>query len=78
MAYENIIFETDENVAIIKFNRPKALNAVNTDVLAELADALDKVGNDTDIRALVLSGASSTGRRTSSGRTVTERSTRSR
>jgi len=56
MAYENIIFETDENVAIIKFNRPKALNAVNTDVLAELADGLDKIGNDTDIRALVLSG----------------------
>lgn len=56
MSYENIIFETDESVAIIKFNRPKALNAVNTDVLAELADALNKIGNDTDIRALVLSG----------------------
>jgi len=33
MAYETIIFEVDGNVAIIKFNRPKALNAINSDVL---------------------------------------------
>ena len=29
MAYENIIFERDGDVAVIKFNRPKALNAIN-------------------------------------------------
>ena len=56
MSYENIIFETDENVVVIKFNRPRALNAVNTDVLMELADALEKIENDPDIGALVLTG----------------------
>ena len=56
MSYENIIFEIDENVAIIKFNRPKALNAINTDVLTELNDAMDKIENDNNIRALILTG----------------------
>jgi enoyl-CoA hydratase len=56
MSYENIIFETDENVAIIKFNRPKSLNAVNTEVLAELADALIKIEHDSNIGALILTG----------------------
>jgi len=56
MPYENIIFEIHEHVAVIKFNRPKALNAVNTDVLKELADALDKVEHNADIGALVLTG----------------------
>ena len=56
MSYENIIFETDENVAIIKFNRPKSLNAVNTEVLAELADALNNIEHDSNIGALILTG----------------------
>ena len=56
MSYENIIFETDENVAVIKFNRPKSLNAVNTEVLAELADALNKIEHDSNIGALILTG----------------------
>ena len=56
MSYENIIFETDENVAIIKFNRPKSLNAVNTEVLAELADALNTIEHDSNIGALILTG----------------------
>ncbi len=56
MAYENIIFEKEGNVAVIKFNRPKALNAINPDVLAELTDALDKIEANTSLKALVLTG----------------------
>jgi len=56
MSYENIIFDTDGDVAIIKFNRPKSLNAVNTEVLAELADALNKIEHDSNIGALILTG----------------------
>ena len=56
MSYENIIFEIDEKVAVIKFNRPKSLNAINTDVLAELSDALSKIEHDGEIGALLLTG----------------------
>lgn len=56
MSYKNIIFEAEGNVAVIKFNRPKALNAINPDVLTELNDALDKIEADTSIKVLVLTG----------------------
>jgi len=56
MAYENIIFEKDGNVAVIKFNRPKALNAINPDVLVEVNDALDSIESDPDTKVLILTG----------------------
>lgn len=56
MAYENIIFEKDGNIGIIRFNRPKALNAINTDVVKELGAALDEIENDSSIRVLILTG----------------------
>lgn len=56
MAYENIIFETEGNIAVLKFNRPKALNAINPAVLDEVSDVLDKVEQDGAIKVLVLTG----------------------
>ncbi|OQY42888.1 MAG: enoyl-CoA hydratase [Desulfobacteraceae bacterium 4572_87] len=56
MSFENIIFEEDGNVAVIKFNRPKALNAINPDVLAEVGEVLDKIEADGVAKALVLTG----------------------
>jgi enoyl-CoA hydratase len=57
MAYENIIFETAEGIATITFNRPKALNALNGQLLDELSAALDQIEADEDIRVLILTGA---------------------
>jgi enoyl-CoA hydratase len=57
MAYENIIFQLEQGIATITFNRPKALNALNQALLAELAQALQAVGADEEIRVLVLTGA---------------------
>jgi enoyl-CoA hydratase len=56
MTYENIIFEKDGNVAVIKFNRPKQLNAINPAVLAEVKDALERVETDSSVRVLILTG----------------------
>jgi enoyl-CoA hydratase len=56
MAYENIIFEVEGNVAIIKFNRPKALNAINPAVLAEVRDALNKIKADSSVKVLIFTG----------------------
>lgn len=56
MPYETIIFKIEGKVAVIKFNRPKALNAINQDVLRDLNKALDEVEKDTSLGALVLTG----------------------
>ena len=56
MSFDNIIYEEDGNVAIIKINRPKALNAINPAVLAELGQALDKIESEGVVKVLVLTG----------------------
>ena len=57
MAYENIVYEVKEGIATITFNRPKALNALNGALLAELSQALDEIAADEDVRVLILTGA---------------------
>jgi enoyl-CoA hydratase len=57
MAYENIIYEKEGNIAVIRFNRPKALNAVNMDVVKDVNGALDEMEADPSIRVLILTGA---------------------
>ncbi len=57
MAYENILFEIQDGIATIAFNRPKALNALNGDLLSEFEDALETIGGDESIRVLILTGA---------------------
>ena len=56
MTYENIIYEVEGDVGIVRFNRPKALNAVNTEMVKELDDALIRVKGDSNIRVLILTG----------------------
>ncbi len=56
MTYENIIFETEGDVAVIKFNRPKALNAININVVKDIQRALDEVESNPSVRVLILTG----------------------
>ncbi|MGB0960610.1 MAG: enoyl-CoA hydratase [Halocynthiibacter sp.] len=57
MAYETLIVEIEEHVSLIKLNRPEALNALNSQLLGELADALkDAEGNDK-VRCVVITGS---------------------
>ncbi|MBW1803480.1 MAG: enoyl-CoA hydratase/isomerase family protein [Deltaproteobacteria bacterium] len=56
MTYENIIFEIDDHVAIIKFNRPRALNAINPDMLTEIGEALDAIRANGAVKVLVFTG----------------------
>jgi enoyl-CoA hydratase len=56
MDYTNILFSKEGSIAILKFNRPKALNAINPDVFAEMNDALDKILMDKTIKVLILTG----------------------
>jgi enoyl-CoA hydratase len=57
MEYQNILFNVEEEIATITFNRPKVLNALNFDVLTELLDAVTICEKDEKIKALILTGA---------------------
>lgn len=54
---ETLIYEVRDHVACITLNRPKALNALNAALKAELADAIARAGSDPAVRAVVLTGA---------------------
>lgn len=55
--FNTILFTVDEKVAVITINRPKSLNALNTEVLNELSEAIGLIEKDSSIRAAVLTGA---------------------
>ncbi len=54
--YENIKFEVKENIGYVTINRPKAMNALNMDVLNELYDVFTEIDQDKDLRAVILTG----------------------
>ena len=56
MAYETIIFQKQGNVGVVKFNRPKALNAINPQLISEVHQALDEIEKDPSLRVVVLTG----------------------
>ena len=53
---KHIQLEPRGEIAIIKINRPEALNAVNTDVIAELSRTIDIVGADDGTKAIIITG----------------------
>ena len=57
MSYDTIIFEILENVGVIKFNRPESLNALSSNLINELADALKKLEANENIGAIVITGS---------------------
>ncbi len=56
-AYDNIIAEVHGRVGLIRLNRPQALNALNSALIADLNHALEVFEADTGIGAIVLTGS---------------------
>ena len=54
--YETILIETIDRVGLVRINRPKARNALNSIVLRELNDALENFDADPQIGAIVITG----------------------
>lgn len=54
--YENIKYEVKDQIAFVTIDRPKALNALNEDVLKELYDAFSKFECDAAARVAILTG----------------------
>ena len=57
MTYETLLVERTDAVALIRLNRPKALNALNSELLGELAAALSQIAADDAVRCVVLTGS---------------------
>jgi enoyl-CoA hydratase len=54
--YETILIEIHEQVGLVRINRPKVRNALNSTVLHELAEALEAFDNDPGVGAIVITG----------------------
>ncbi len=57
MSYENIVISTEGRVALITLNRPKALNALNDQLMDELGVALLGFDANEDISCIVITGS---------------------
>jgi enoyl-CoA hydratase len=55
--FENLLLTRDGAVALITINRPQVLNALNTPTLDELRRSILELKDDTNIRAVVITGA---------------------
>lgn len=54
--YENIKYEVSEGIGYVTINRPKALNALNMDVLADLYAAFTEIEADKAVKAVIVTG----------------------
>jgi len=57
VAYENVLLDKEDRIAILSINRPKALNALNSDTLLEIRSAVTEVKEDSGIDVLIITGA---------------------
>lgn len=57
MAGRKLLVSEDQGIAVLTMNRPEARNALDTGLVAEMKEALQRIGSSQDIRAAVLTGA---------------------
>ena len=57
MAFETIIVEVEDHVALITLDRPDALNALNDQLLTELMTALKEAQENDKVRCIVITGS---------------------
>jgi enoyl-CoA hydratase len=57
MAYETLLYEKSEGIATVIFNRPTKLNVLNRKVMDELADCIEQIRKDDEVKAVILTGA---------------------
>lgn len=53
----NLLLEVENGIALLTINRPKALNALNSETLAELNTCLAELENNDDVKVVILTGS---------------------
>ena len=56
MTEKNVMLEIEEEIAVIKINRPQALNALNYDMILDLEQILIDLEKDSTVRAVIITG----------------------
>ncbi len=54
--YDTIKVEIFDEIAVVKFNRPKVLNALNAKMTGEIADLFDELAVDDNVRGIIVTG----------------------
>ena len=57
MEYQYILVEREDPIAVVTLNRPQQLNALNWQLIGEVADAFEALDRDEAVRCIVLTGA---------------------
>lgn len=57
MSYQHIIVEIDDHLGFITIDRPKKLNALNKETIAELHAAFKNLDGDADVRCIIITGS---------------------
>jgi enoyl-CoA hydratase len=56
MSWNNLTLEKKDGIAVLKINRPKALNALNSAVFTDLYDCIPQIADDPEVDVLIISG----------------------
>ncbi|MEE9225712.1 MAG: enoyl-CoA hydratase-related protein [Bacteroidota bacterium] len=56
MAYAHIIVTKEDGYAVVQFNRPEVLNALNIKLMEELVQAFENLDKDESVRCIILTG----------------------
>ena len=74
MAFETIVVDTEEHVTTIRLNRPDALNALSTELLGELVEAVEAAAANDKVRCIIITGSE---KAFAAGADISEMSTKS-
>src|SRR2546426_2943389 len=57
MTYQTLLFDIRDGIAFVTINRPDKLNALNDQVMLELADAAERIATEAEVKGAILTGA---------------------
>ena len=57
MSFNNLLVEIESGIAVVTINRPKSLNALNSETLSELNECFTAIEQNPEVKVMILTGA---------------------